>query len=74
MSTKCRKSFPVDYQDILEDAAWEEAAGRTLSKLNEARTPIYTTRDLGTVDLYVSTKRWTRITPRSRTLPLWLGP
>ena len=48
-----QEEFPVDYQDILEDAAWEEA-WKDAEQLNEARTPIYTTRDLGTIDLYVS--------------------
>lgn len=56
-----QEEFPVDYQDILEDQAWEEAWA-TAEQLNEARTPIYTTRDLGTVDLYVTPEELDRIT------------
>ena len=56
-----QEEFPVDYQDILEDAAWEEA-WKDAEQLNEARTPIYSTQDLGSVDLYVTTEELDRIT------------
>ena len=66
-----QEEFPVDYQDILEDAAWEEAwaaveeARQGEERLKEAwakRPPVYTTRELGTVDLYVTPEELDRLT------------
>ena len=56
-----QEEFPVDYQDILEDAAWEEAWA-TAEQLNEARTPVYNVQDIGSVDLYVTPEELDRIT------------
>ena len=64
-----QEEFPVDYQDILEDAAWEEA-WKDAEQLNEARTgevwtkraDIYNVRDLGTIDLYVTPEELDRLT------------
>ena len=55
-----QEEFPVDYQDILEDAAWEEAWA-TAEQLNEARTPVYNVQDIGSVDLYVTPEELDRI-------------
>ena len=56
-----QEEFPVDYQDILEDAAWGEAWA-TAEQLNEARTPVYNVQDIGSVDLYVTPEELDRIT------------
>ena len=66
-----QEEFPVDYQDILEDQAWEDAwaaveeARQGEARLKEAwvkRADTYNVQDLGTVDLYVTPEELDRIT------------
>ena len=60
-----QEEFPVDYQDILEDAAWEEA-WKDAEQLNEAKEPhrryTMSVNDLGTIDLFVTPEELDRLT------------